>query len=123
MVRRNRGFTLMELLIVLALISLLAGIVGPMISQSIHRSREAALKENLFVMRKAIDDFYADRGAYPGDLQKLVEHRYLRAVPEDPLTERADSWVTENAEDGEGMVDVRSGAEGQDGDGKSYHNW
>jgi len=121
-----RGFTLMELLVVLTLIAVLASLVAPVVSSSILRAKEATLKENLFIMRKAIDDYYADQGDYPGSLQQLVEKRYIRKLPIDPLTDRGDSWVEVRAEeDGKpgGVIDVRSGSEEKSADGTAYRDW
>lgn len=123
---RQRGFTLMELLVVLALVAVLASLVTPIVSSSIQRAKEATLKENLFVLRKAIDDYYADIGAYPPTLDALVEKRYVRKVPVDPITERADSWqFTREEEGGEeaGIIDVHSGAEEAATDGSAYREW
>lgn len=123
---RERGFTLMELLVVLALVAVLAALVTPVVSSSIQRAKEATLKENLFVLRKAIDDYYADVGAYPPSLDALVEKRYVRKVPTDPVTERSDSWqVTREEEGGEeaGIIDVHSGAEEEAADGSAYREW
>jgi len=125
-VRTARGFTLMELLVVLTLVAVLASLVAPVVSSSILRAKEATLKENLFIMRKAIDDYYADQGDYPGSLQQLVEKRYIRRLPVDPLTDRSDSWVEVRAEeDGKqgGIIDVRSGSEEKSGDGAAYRDW
>jgi general secretion pathway protein G len=123
---RERGFTLMELLVVLALVAVLAGLVTPIVSSSIQRAKEATLKENLFVLRKAIDDYYADAGAYPPSLDVLVEKRYVRKVPVDPITERADSWqvaLEEEGGDEAGIIDVHSGAEETAADGSAYREW
>lgn len=116
----------MELLVVLVLIALLASLATPIVTTAVQRAKEAALKENLLVLRKAIDDYYTDKATYPGDLQTLVDARYIRAVPADPITERKDSWVFTYAESqhGEsGIIDVRSGAELRAGDGTSYSEW
>jgi general secretion pathway protein G len=123
---RERGFTLMELLVVLALVAVLAGLVTPIVSSSIQRAKEATLKENLFVLRKAIDDYYADTGAYPPNLDALVEKRYIRKVPADPITERVDSWQVVHEEEGgeePGIIDVHSGAEETAADGSAYREW
>src|SRR6185312_11269908 len=90
---RHRGFTLIELLLVLFLVALLASLVGPALTSGIQRARESALKEDLHVLRKALDDYYADNGSYPPELQVLVDKRYLRNVPVDPFTDRGDSWT------------------------------
>ena len=124
--RRKQGFTLVELLLVLFVVALLASLVTPVVTNSIYRAREATLKEDLNVMRKAIDDYYADNGRHPETLAKLVEKRYLRAIPIDPITERKDSWLEikeENKGKEQGVVDVKSGAEGKSADGVPYREW
>lgn len=121
-----RGFTLMELLLVLALVALLASLSAPMVNNSIVRARESALKEDLYIMRKAIDDYYADVGAYPNELSVLVEKRYLRRIPTDPFTDRADSWVLvrdDSEGSSNGIMDVLSGAEGEAQSGDPYREW
>ena len=125
---RTRGFTLMELLLVLALIALLASLVTPVVTGSIHRARESTLKENLFTMRKSIDDYYADNGGYPADLDLLVQKRYLRKIPTDPLNDRRDFWVLVRTDDdsqgkGDGIIDVHSGSEEKDDNGVAYKDW
>ena len=120
-----RGFTLIELLLVLAIIAIIAAIAAPILTGSIDQGKEAALKENLYVMRKALDDFYTDKGHYPAQLQDLVDKRYIRAVPKDPITESKTSWVLVKkvANDVEGIWNVKSGATGKDREGKPYANW
>ena len=123
---RARGFTLLELLFVLLIVALLAGIVGPMLVGSISRARESTLKEDLHVMRKAIDDYYADNGKYPGELAELADKRYLRGIPADPVTERRDTWIavrTGNDRGPGGIVDVHSGSELAANDGTFYRDW
>lgn len=125
---RARGFTLMELLLVLTLIALLASLAAPVVTGSVHRARESTLKENLFTMRKAIDDYYADNGGYPVELDLLVQKRYLRKIPTDPLTDRRDSWVLVRTDDdsqgkGGGIIDVHSGSDEKDGSGVAYRDW
>jgi general secretion pathway protein G len=122
----HRGFTMIELLLVLVLIALLASVVTPMVTASVGRAREATLKENLLVLRKAIDDYYADAGRYPQDLESLVKKRYLRRVPSDPLTERDDTWLLVRADEGTGsggITDVHSGSEAKAEDGTPYRDW
>ena len=119
------GFSIIEMLVVLTLVAMLAGLALPVVTNAIHRAKEAALKENLQVTRKAIDDYYTDFGRYPPDLEQLVEQRYLRATPLDPITESRKTWVLvrdENAEAGEitGIVDLRSGATGVSCTGAKY---
>ncbi|MEK6749078.1 MAG: prepilin-type N-terminal cleavage/methylation domain-containing protein [Pseudomonadota bacterium] len=120
----KRGFTLLELMVVLALVGVLAAVAAPVATRAIHNAKEAALKEDLTQLRKAVDDYYADHGRYPERLQRLVEARYLRRVPVDPLTGRADSWI-ELAYDGPGggVYDVRSGEPGRSRDGQAYSEW
>lgn len=120
---RARGFTLIELLLVLTLVALLASLAAPVVSQSVVRAKESVLREDLFVMRKALDDYYADTGTYASELAVLVEKRYLRRLPVDPFTERSDSWVAVAAEEGEGVADVRSGTEATSAQGVPYAEW
>lgn len=123
---RARGFTLLELLFVMLIVALLAGIAGPVLFGSISRARESALKEDLYLLRKAIDNYYADNGKYPGELADLVDKRYLRGVPADPVTERSDTWIILRAANdrGEGgIIDVRSGSELAASNGTHYRDW
>jgi general secretion pathway protein G len=127
---RERGFTLIEVLIVLTLIVVLASLGMPMYQNSVQRSREAVLKEDLFRMRDAIDQYYADKNKWPQSLQDLVTEGYLRDVPKDPITDSADSWVTEPADPDPsnpavepGIDNVKSGAEGTAMDGSRYADW
>ena len=113
---RARGFTLVEVLVVLAIISLMVAIAVPRYVDRLEDAREAALRENLKVMRVAIDRFQADTGRFPRSLEELVERRYLSGVPLDPVTERTDTWIEVAAAETDpgatGLGDVRSGAEG-----------
>lgn len=122
---RGRGFTLIELLVVMAAVALLLGVAAPRYIEHVDRAREAALRSNLAALRDAIDRFQADRGNYPGKLQDLVDGRYLRAVPVDPFTERADSWLLIAPSGGSGaqVADIRSTAPGTGRDGKRYAEW
>ena len=90
---RRRGFTLIELIVVMVIIALLLTIAVPHYFTGLQRSKEAALRQDLSVMRDALDKFHADRGVYPETLNELVTQRYLRRIPEDPLTESAESWI------------------------------
>ena len=123
-----RGFTLTELLLVLLFIAILASLVIPVVVNSVHYARESALKEDLYTMRKAIDDYYADKGKYPENLKELADNRYLRKIPVDPMTDRVDSWIEVHSEgEGEnadtGVIDVRSGSDEKDSDGVPYKQW
>jgi len=120
-----RGFTLIELLVALANIALLLTIVVPRYFGSLTRADEAALKENLFVMRDAIDKHFADTGRYPASLEELAMKKYIRAVPTDPLTQSTASWVVVPPTDTQlgAVYDVRSGAKGTARDGRPYEQW
>lgn len=123
---RHRGFTLVELLVVLAIIALLASLAAPVVTNSVDRAKEAALKEDLFVLRKALDDHYADKGAYPQELTQLVELRYIRRMPVDPITGHDDTWVVirdDKTPGQSGIVDVRSGSEEKSSTGEAYRDW
>lgn len=124
---RPRGFTLIELIVVMAIVALLASIAAPRYFNSLQKSRETALLQSLTVMRDAVDQFAADKGRYPESLQELADARYLREVPEDPLTGSRDSWVelpppTDMQASGR-VWDVRSGAAGRSADGRLYADW
>ncbi len=123
--QRPNGFTLIELLVVMAVIATLLSIVAPRYFNSIDRSREAVLRQNLSIMRDAIDKFYSDTGKYPLSLNQLVEERYIRAVPIDPMTESAQTWIEVPPSDPEieGMYDVRSSSDRQALDGTFYDKW
>jgi len=125
--RADDGFTLIELLVVVTLIVVLAGIGMSTYSTSVARAKEAVLRENLFRMRDSIDQFYADKGAYPPDLSSLVSEGYMRQIPRDPITESADTWQVvmsepdpANPNAAPGVFDVKSGAPGIALDGTPY---
>ena len=126
----TKGFTMIELLIVLSLVVILASLGMVQYRNSVTRAQEAVLKENLFRMRDAMDQFYADKNKWPSDLAELVSEGYIREIPEDPFTKSKDSWRTEQAEpDGSnpassgGIDNVFSGAEGTALDGTQYSEW
>lgn len=117
-----RGFTLIEILVVLTIVGLLLTLAAPRYFGSVDRSKEVALQENLQTTRRALDQFYSDTGRYPASLEELVEKRYLRSVPLDPVTGASDTWVLVPPASGlEGRVfDLRSGASGSTADGRPY---
>lgn len=122
----KRGFTLIELVVVMAIVALLVAIAAPRYVASVDNARDQSLRTSLRVMRDAIDQYYADKGQYPGSLQELRDARYLREIPVDPMTQRSDSWVTTTSEGGSnagGMVDVRSGSQELDLLGEPYAQW
>lgn len=121
----TRGFTLIELLVVIAIIGTLLGIAAPRYFASIDRSKEAVLKENLAVMRDAIQKYYADKGKYPDRLEDLAANKYLRRIPVDPFTGNATSWivVTPKGVEQGAVYDVHSGAAGKGLDGAAYAEW
>ena len=128
--RSDSGWTIIELLIVIALISILASLAMVQYRNSITQSKEAVLKTDLFRMRDAIDQYYADKGKYPASLDALVSDGYLRKIPEDPITSSADTWQTVPAEPDPanpaaepGIFDVKSGAEGMSLAGTPYTDW
>jgi general secretion pathway protein G len=116
------GFTLIELLVVMAVVALLLTLALPRYFQSIDVSKETVLAENLRVARDAIDKFYSDTGRYPESLEELVEKKYLRSVPYDPVAESSERWViAAPPSDLKGSVyDLRSGAPGTARNGKPF---
>jgi general secretion pathway protein G len=135
--RRESGFTLLELIVVIAIVGILAAIAMPKMKDMPRRASEAVLKTDLHTMRDAIDQHYGDKGRYPASLDALVEGGYLRALPIDPITKRSDTWVVEYEEidpdnpppesdsaDGQpGIIDVHSGSPKLSLDGTPYAEW
>ena len=128
--RTARGFTMIELLIVMAIIVILASLGMAQYRNTVRSAKEAALKENLFRMRDAMDQFYADKNKWPGDLSELVSEGYIREIPEDPFTQSKDTWRTEQAEPDAnnpgstgGVDNVFSGSEETALDGSKYSEW
>lgn len=120
------GFTLIEVLVVLAIIATLLSLVTPRYFETIHRSKENTLRHDLIIMREAIDKFYSDKNAYPDSLDELVQHKYLRAIPEDPITESNLTWVFSAPSDIEAkgnIYDIHSGSADIAMDGTAYATW
>jgi general secretion pathway protein G len=123
--RAPRGFTLVELLVVLAIIAVLLSVAAPRYSGSVGRAKEAVLRENLASLRDALDKHYSDTGQYPAKLEELVGKRYLRRIPLDPVTESPSSWVLvpPPGPDKGGIADVHSGSREKARDGTFYKEW
>lgn len=121
----RRGFTLIELLVVLAIVSTLLLLVAPRYFHQVDASKEAVLRDNLRTVRDVIDKFHGDTGRYPETMEELVEKKYLRALPVDPITESTATWQLLPVPEGyHGTVyDIRSGAAGAGRDGKNYADW
>jgi general secretion pathway protein G len=124
------GWTLIELLVVVSLIFILATMGMAQYKTSVVHAREATLKEDLFRMRDAIDQYYADKGKYPETLDALVSDGYLRKIPDDPFTKSADTWQSVPAEADPsnptvepGVYDVKSGSDATALDGTKYADW
>ncbi len=124
--REWRGFTLIEILVVMVIIATLLSLVAPRYFETVSRSRETTLKHDLIIVRDAIDKYYSDTGNYPDSLQDLVQRKYLRTLPEDPITQRTDTWTfvapTDISVKGS-IYDIHSGAEGNAEDGSLYAEW
>lgn len=127
-----KGFTLIELLVVMALIGIVASIALPQFKGTTKRAREVVLKENLYQIRRVIDQFYVDKKRYPRSLQELVNEGYLRTIPEDPITRSKETWVLireeprENEfllEEERGIIDVKSGSDRISSEGTPYSSW
>ncbi|MCM3880653.1 MAG: type II secretion system GspH family protein [Vicinamibacterales bacterium] len=130
MTGRERGFTLIEMLIVITLIVVLAGIGLATYSTSVRRAKEATLKEDLFRLNDALDQYNADKGNWPPDMSALVTAGYVRQIPKDPFTDSADTWQTEmsepdaaNPDAPPGIRTIKSGAPGTAIDGTNYSDW
>ena len=123
--RPARGFTLIELLVVLAIVALLLTLAAPRFFPSIDSAKETILADNLRNTRAVIDQFYADTGRYPDSLEQLVEKRYMRVLPQDPITESTATWILVPPDDASkgALYSIRSGAPGNDRSGKPYSEW
>ena len=125
MKKRTRGFTLIELLVVLGIVALMLTLAVPRYFPSIDKSKEVVLADNLRNVRNVIDQYYGDTGRYPDTLEQLVEKKYLRALPVDPVTDSETTWIIIAPEDGAkgGVYNIKSGAPGNDRSGKPYADW
>jgi general secretion pathway protein G len=129
--RKNAGFTLVELMIVMAIIMVLAVVAVPSYISAMRAAREAVLKEDLHVLRNAIDSFTADKQKAPQTLDDLVQEGYLKKIPDDPMTRSKDTWVTDKSDslnsvdqtDSGGIDDVHSGSQEQGSNGQPYSTW
>jgi general secretion pathway protein G len=123
--RGKSGFTMIELLVVMAVIALLLSLAAPRYFNSVLKSREAVLRENLAVTRQALDRYYGDNGKYPDALDMLVSKKYLRSLPLDPITDSVATWVIipPDVPEKGGVFDVKSGATGKARDGTAYAEW
>ena len=128
--RSRRGFTLIELMIVMAIITIIVGMAVPIYQKSILRAKESVLRNNLFTMRTQIDEFTYDKQKAPQTLQEMVTEGYLRSVPMDPVTGSADQWKiimedasTSSSQSAPGIFDVRSGSPKMSLEGTPYGEW
>ena len=124
------GFTLIELLIVMTIIAILATLAIPRFVGAVKSAREAVLREDLHVMRDAIDSYTMDKQKAPQSLDDLIQNGYLRAIPEDPMTHSKDTWVTDTSDamysidqTDPGITDIHSGSDETGADGQPYSSW
>ncbi len=121
----ENGFTIIEMMTVIAIIGILATIAVPSFQRSVIRAKEASLRSSLFALRDVIDQYYADHGDYPQALDSLVQKRYIRAVPMDPFTRANDTWIliAPESEGLSGVYDVHSGSDKISLYGTPYNEW
>ena len=128
--KQDAGFTLVELMIVMAIIAILMMVAVPRFAASVRMAREAVLKEDLFTIRGAIDSYTMDKQKAPQSLDDLVQEGYLKSLPEDPMTKSTSTWVTDSSDSlhsidqtDPGIDDVHSGSQDSGSDGQSYSTW
>ena len=128
--RQDAGFTLVELMIVMAIIGVLATLAIPSFVGALKQAREAVLKEDLHVLRTAIDSYTADKQKAPQSLDDLITDGYLKTIPEDPMTHSKETWVTDTSDmlssvdqTDPGIADIHSGSQEQGSDGQAYSSW
>lgn len=124
--KANKGFTLIEVLVVMVIIATLLSLVAPRYFETVERAKESSLKHDLIIMRDAIDKYYSDTGVYPNTLEDLVQRKYLRSIPPDPVSGRTDAWMVSPPVDinvGGAIYDIHSGTEGVASDGSNYADW
>jgi len=123
--KKSNGFTLVELLVVLSILALLLTLAVPKYFTSIDKAKDATLKQDLNTLRESLDKYYADNGQYPKTLDDLVEHKYIRKLPIDPITEKNNTWIFTPPEpplEGD-IYDIHSGSKGMAKDGTRYEDW
>jgi len=123
--KKSNGFTLVELLVVLSILALLLTLAVPKYFTSIDKAKDATLKQDLNTLRESLDKYYADNGQYPKTLDDLVEHKYIRKLPVDPITEKNNTWIFTPPEpplEGD-IYDIHSGSKGMAKDGTRYEDW
>jgi general secretion pathway protein G len=125
LLKRTQGFTLIELMVVLAVMAILASVVVPRYLDRVDEARETVLRQNLNGLRTTLDQFYRDKSRYPNSLEELVTERYIRDVPVDPITQHTDTWVLVPPKGGsdKAIFNVKSSASGVAKDGTEYANW
>ena len=121
----RNGFTLIELLVVMTIIALLLSIVSPRYFHSVNKAEEAVLKQDLSLMREALDKYHADTGNYPNALEYLVTGKYFRKIPVDPITQSSSTWILipPSSDEKGAIFDIKSGAPGNGKDGTAYADW